>query len=124
MEKNKDIKRQNKKFLCKKKKNSKKLIENNKIKNTKVKSFLIFENSTDLSSNNNITLEEKSEQNCNIPSLDDIKIPSFFNDITKYDDINRRIKKHHEIKKAIGSPELAEIYLIDIKQLYKEKKKI
>ena len=51
-------------------------------------------------------------------------IPPFLNDITKYNEINRKIKNYYKIEKELGSPELAKLYLIDVKRLYEEKKKI
>ena len=121
MEKNKDIKRISKTFLGKKTKNKNKLIKKKAVLRKKLKGSIIFENSTDLSSYNLIGIEEKSDINTKVPNLDEVIIPSFFNDITKYNDINKRIKNYHEIERSLGSPELAKIYLIDIKYLYQEK---
>ena len=121
MEKNKDIKRISKTFLGKKTKNKNKLIKKKAVQKKKLKGSILFENSTDLSSYNLIGIEEKSDINTKVPNLDEVIIPSFFNDITKYNDINKRIKNYHEIERSLGSPELAKIYLIDIKYLYQEK---
>ena len=117
MEQNKEIKRI-KKFLGKKTKNKKKLIKTKIAKNIEIKGSLSFDNSTDLSSFNQISFEEKSDILSKIPNLDDVIIPSFFNDITKYNDINRRIKNYHNIERSLGS--LAKMYLIDIKYLYEK----
>ena len=87
------------------------------------KDSILFETSTELSMDNLINLEEKIENNSLIPGLDDLNIPTFFNDITKYKDINKKIKKYYETKKEIGS-ELAELYLIDVHRIYDQKKKI
>ena len=87
------------------------------------KDSILFETSTELSMDNLINLEEKIENNSMIPGLDDLNVPTFFNDITKYKDINKKIKKYYETKKEIGS-ELAELYLIDVHRIYEEKKKI
>ena len=87
------------------------------------KDSILFETSTELSMDNLINLEEKIENNLLIPGLDDLNVPEFFNDITKYKDINKKIKKYYETKKEIGS-ELAELYLIDVHRIYEEKKKI
>ena len=87
------------------------------------KDSILFETSTELSMDNLISLEEKIENNSLIPGLDDLNVPEFFNDITKYKDINKKIKKYYETKKEIGS-ELAELYLIDVHRIYEEKKKI
>ena len=122
MEQNKDVKRLSKIFLGKKTKNKKKLIKKKVVQKKEVKGSILFENSTDLSSYNLIGTEEKSDINSKVPKLDEVIIPSFFNDITKHNDINKRIKNYHEIERSLGSPELAKIYLIDIKYLYKEKK--
>ena len=88
------------------------------------KDSLLFETSTDISSSNLISLEEKTDNILKIPSFDDIIIPSFLNDFTKYNVINRKIKNYYKLEKEIGSPELAKLYLIDVKRLYEEKKKI
>ena len=109
---------------------SKKTINNNK-SNKKKKKFkkiipkesLILENSTDLSSNNIISLEEKSDTILNVPNLDDIVIPSFLNDIPKDNKINKEIENYNKYQKLFDSPEMAEIYLIDKKRLYEQKKK-
>ena len=87
------------------------------------KDSILFETSTELSMDNLINLEEKIENNSLIPGLDDLNVPTFFNDITKYKDINTKIKKYYETKKEIGS-ELAELYLIDVHRIYDLKKNI
>ena len=119
-------------FLGKKTKSVKKIFKVKEIKkniktniNKKEKNdSLLFETSTDFSSNNLITLEEKPEIMSKIPDFDDVVIPSFLNDITKYNDINRKIKNYYKLKKQFDSPEMAKLYLIDVKMLYEEKKKI
>lgn len=78
-----------------------------------------FENDTDLSSHNISKYEEKK-----IITLDKLIIPSFFNDITKYDDINREIANYYKAKRELGSQELADLYLIDVKKLYERKRNI
>ena len=127
MEESKDIIKINNNFLGKKTKNIKKIfkikdknIDKNKIKNESS----LFETSTDLSSSNILSLEEKSYNNSKIPNFDDVIIPSFFNDITKYKVINRKIKNYYKLVKEFDSPEMAKIYLIDIKRLYEERDKI
>lgn len=122
----KDTKRINKIFIGKKTRSKKKLFKKKEVQksNNRIKDSLLFETSTDLSSNNLMGLEEKSDTILKIPNLDEVKIPSFLNDINKYNDINRRIKNYYKSEKALGSPELAKIYLIDIKNLYELKKKI
>ena len=127
MEQIKENKRINIKFTCKKTSNIKKILFKpkkfkNQNNNNKSQNSILFETSTDLSSNNIIRLEEQSPIS-KIPSLEEIKIPSFFNDIIKYNDINKRIKNYKKIKNAMD-PELSNIYLINIKSLYDEAKKI
>ena len=122
-----DEKQIKKLFLGKKTKNKKNLFIVNTIEKNKrkiIKDSIYLESSTDLSSSNIINYEEKSDTMTNFPGLDDIVIPSFFNDITKYNDINKKIKNYYKIEKELGSPELAKLYLIDVKRLYEEKKKI
>ena len=127
MEEIKDIIKINNNFLGKKTKNIKKVfkikdknIDKNKIKNESS----LFETSTDLSSSNILSLEEKSDTNSKIPNFDDVIIPSFLNDITKYKVINRKIKNYYKLVKEFNSPEMAKIYLIDVKRLYEEREKI
>ena len=133
MEEIKDLKNINNKFLGKKTKNIKKIfkikenpinINVNKNKNKIKTESSLFESSTDLSSSNILSLEEKSDTNPKIHNFDDIIIPSFFNDITKYNIINRKIKNYYKLAKQFDSPEMAKIYLIDIKRLYEERDKI
>ena len=121
MEKINEKKRIKKLYIGKKvKKDSK--IEEPKIEDEN-KDSILFETSTELSMDNLINLEEKIENNSLIPGLDDLNVPNFFNDITKYKDINKKIKKYYETKKEIGN-ELAELYLIDVHRIYEQKKKI
>ena len=127
MEEIKDKDNINKNYLGKKTKYVKKLfkVREKKNNNKKNKNYsLLFETSTDISSSNLITLEEKNDNFVKIPSFEDIIIPSFLNDITKYNVINRKINNYYKLEKEIGSPELAKLYLIDVKRLYEEKKKI
>ena len=102
---------------CSKSEDSPKLEELNT--NSNSNSFL-YETSAEISNDNLINVDEKYE---NIPGLDDIKIPSFLNDIIENDNINRKIKKYYKIKKELGSDELAKIYLIDVNKFYGHKKK-
>ena len=127
MEEIKDIIKINNNFLGKKTKNIKKVfkIKEKNIDKNKIKSeSSLFETSTDLSSSNILSLEEKSDTNLKIPNFDDVNIPSFFNDITKYNVINRKIKNYYKLAKEFDSPEMAKIYLIDVKRLYEERDKI
>ena len=127
MEEIKDITKINNNFLGKKTKTIKKVfkIKEKNIDKNKIKSeSSLFETSTDLSSSNILSLEEKSDTNLKIPNFDDVNIPSFFNDITKYNVINRKIKNYYKLAKEFDSPEMAKIYLIDVKRLYEERDKI
>ena len=130
MEEIKDLKNISNNFLGKKTKNTKKIkIKENPINKDNNKNKIktessLFETSTDLSSSNILSLEEKSDTNPKIHNFDDIIIPSFFNDITKYNIINRKIKNYYKLAKQFDSPEMAKIYLIDIKRLYEERDKI
>ena len=121
MEKTNEKKRIKKLYIGKKVKKDSKL-EEPKIEDEN-KDSILFETSTELSMDNLINLEEKIENNSLIPGLDDLNVPNFFNDITKYKDINKKIKKYYETKKEIGN-ELAELYLIDVHRIYEQKKKI
>ena len=113
-------------FLGKKTKiNEKKIIKKNSKKLTKIlTNETLFESSTEQSFDNQINLLEGPSTLLKIPSLDEVKIPSFLNDITKYDKINKKIKSYYKTKKELNSPEMAKLYLIDIKRLYEERKKI
>ncbi len=125
MEEIKDTKKINYNFLGKKTKYIKKVFKiKGKKKNNNKKDSLLFETSTDISSSNLITFEKKSENILKIPNFDGINIPSFLNDITKYNAINRQIKNYYKLEKEFDWPELAKLYLIDVKRLYEEKKKI
>ena len=120
---NEKKKKLNKLFLCKKTKESKlsEKNKNNKNKEELNKDSFLFETSTEISIDNVINLEEK---NFIIQGLDDVKIPSFLNDNSVYNGINKKIKNYYKIRKELGSKELAKLYLIDINRLYEEKKKI
>ena len=123
MEKNDESKKINNVLLSKKRKKSNLIQKDNKSPNSEEinKDSILFETSTELSYENVINLEEKPEI---IPGLDDINIPSFLNDNSEYKDINKKIKNYYKAKKALGSNELAELYLINVHRLYEEKKKI
>ena len=123
MEKNDESKKINNVLLSKKRKKSNLIQKDNKSPNSEEinKDSILFETSTELSYENVINLEEKPEI---IPGLDDINIPSFLNDNNEYKDINKKIKNYYKAKKALGSNELAELYLINVHRLYEEKKKI
>ena len=132
MEEIKDIEKINNNYLGKKTKSIKKIFKINEIKKNNKQNInkkekhdsLLIETSTDLSSSNLINLEEKSEITSKIPNFDDVIIPSFLNDITKYKDINRKIKNYYKLRKQFNSLEMAKLYLIDVKILHEEKKNI
>ena len=120
MEDIKNIIRIHKVFISKKPINNNKTIKKKK-KNKKSlpKDSIILENSTDLSSNNILSLEEKNDTILKeVPNLDDIVIPSFLNDIPK----SKEIENYYKYQKLFDSPEIAKIYLVDIKRLYEQKK--
>ena len=114
MELKEEIKKNKNLFLGKKIKNPLKTDENLKLEESK--DSILFETSTELSIDNSINVDERNEK---LPGLDDIKIPSFLNDININSDRNKRIKNYYKIKKELCSNELAKLYLIDIKRLYK-----
>ena len=132
MEELEDIEKINNNYLGKKTKSIKKIFKIKEIKKNNQKNInkkekhdsLLIETSTDLSSSNLINLEEKSEITSKIPNFEDLIIPSFLNDITKYNDINRRIKNYYKLRKQFNSLEMAKLYLIDVNILYEEKKNI
>ena len=124
MEDIKNIHRIHKVFISKKTINNNNSIKKKK-KSKKIipKESIILENSTDFSSNNILSLEEKSDTILKVPNLDDIVIPSFLNDIPKNNKINKEIENYYKYQKIFDSPEMAEVYLIDKKRLYEQKKK-
>ena len=86
-------------------------------------SSALMDTTAELSFDNHISLEEKSELKGKIPGFDDLKIPAFFNDFKINKDVNNAIKKYNKIKRELGSPELAKLYLIDTNRIYGDKKK-
>ena len=112
----------NNSFLGKKTKKAHKLEDNYKSDDTDISSVLM-DTIAEISSDNLISLEEKSEINGKIPGFDDLKIPSFFNDSKMNKTINKTIKDYNKMKAVLGSPELAQLYLIDINRIiYGEKR--
>lgn len=96
---------------------------------------LMSMNSLDASSevstevNNNISYSQIIKKNPTptdnkIISLEEIVIPEFLNDITKYDEINKKIKKYYKTLSYFNNPNEAEIYLIDVNRLYEERRKL
>ena len=84
----------------------------------------LFETSTEQSLDNQINLGEKKDISFGVLNLDEIRIPSFLNDISKYNEINKKIKKYYKIKKELKSSDDVKLYLIDIKKLFEERKKL
>ena len=112
----------NNSFLGKKTKKAHKLEDNYKSDDTDISSVLM-DTIAEISSDNLISLEEKSEINGKIPGFDDLKIPSFFNDYKMNKTVNKTIKDYNKMKAVLGSPELAQLYLIDINRIiYGEKR--
>ena len=62
-------------------------------------------------------LDENSEKEQKIIGFDDIKIPSFLNDIQKDENIDKLLQNYYKIKEELGSPELVELYLVDFNRL-------
>ena len=123
----KSINKMNNNFLGKKTKifEIKKTKKKPKTKITKsVTKDTLFETSTEQSLDNQINLGEKKDISFGVSNLDEIRIPSFLNDISKYNEINKKIKIYYKIKKELKSPEDIKLYLIDVKNLFEERKKI
>ena len=117
-----ELKKKSDSFLGKKIKKSHDDEDNIKSKEIDKTSSLL-ETSAEISSDNLISLEEKSEFKEKIPGFDDLKIPGFLNDFKCNKKIDKSIEEYYKIKEELGSPELAELYLIDINRLFEEKKK-
>ena len=106
---------------------TKKMLQTNdsyKSEETDKASFL-SETSAEYSGDNIISLEEKTVDKTKIPGFDDIKIPSFLSDIKikKDSSLNKTIEDYNKIKEELGSPELVQLYLVDINRIYETKKK-
>ena len=108
-------------FLGKKTRKYHKLEENYKSDETVISSVLT-DTTVERSYDNLISLEEKSEFNEKIPGFDDLKIPAFLSDFKMNKTVNKAIKDYNKMKVVLGSPELAQLYLIDINRIYGEKK--
>ena len=121
MERKEESGKINNSLLGKKTKKDHKLEENYKSEDTDISSALI-DTTAEISSDNLISLEEKSEFNGKIPGFDDLKIPAFLNDFKMNKTVNRAIKNYNKMKEVLGSPELAKLYLIDINRIYGEKR--
>ena len=94
--------------------------------NKKKLEYEFSEKSASFSSDFIIYDEKKCENGQTIIGLDDIKIPSFLNEIKKEQNMDKLLKNYYKIKEELGSNELTELYLIDINRLikvYQEKNK-
>ncbi len=80
-------------------------------------SSAIIDSSFELSFDYLIAKEVKPEIKAKIPGFDDIKIPTFLNDLTPNPKAKQHINNYKKLKEELGSPELAKLYLIDIKNL-------
>ena len=106
-----------KSFLGKKTKKSH--ISKEPIRSPKADNSSLFETSTELSSNNLLSLEEKTESKGKIiQGFDEIKVPSFLNDLTDNKNVHKAKEKYSIIKAEMGSTELAKLYLIDINKMF------
>ena len=111
-------------FLGRKTKKMLRINDSYKYEETDKVSFL-SETSAEYSGDNIISLEEKTVDKTKIPGFDDIKIPSFLSDIKIKKDslLNKTIEDYNKIKEELGSPELVQLYLVDINRIYETKKK-
>ena len=111
-------------FLGRKTKKMLRINDSYKYEETDKVSFL-SETSAEYSGDNIISLEEKTVDKTKIPGFDDIKIPSFLSDIKikKDSSLNKTIEDYNKIKEELGSPELVQLYLVDINRIYETKKK-
>ena len=104
----------------KRKKSIKKIESKDYLKETtSTKDQDIFDYSTDISNEINVSSNKIHDE-----ILNEISFPTFLNDVTKYDNINKKIMNYHKIKNSFADEEDANLYLIDINRLYEIKKKI
>ena len=104
----------------KRKKSIKKIESKDYLKETtSTKDQDIFDYSTDISNEINVSSNKIHDE-----ILNEISFPTFLNDVTKYDNINKKIINYHKIKNSFADEEDANLYLIDINRLYEIKKKI
>ena len=110
-------------YLGKKTKNRRKPEESKKLKPSS-KSLSILDTSAELSSENLISLEERSESNSKnkIIGFDDLTIPPFFNDVKRDENFDKTLANYKKMKAELGSNELAQLYLIDFDRLCEKKK--
>ena len=108
-------------FLGKKKKSPEKTKEIYKFEDSD-KSFLLSDTSADISFENNLSLDEKTEDyKIQLYGFDNIKIRPFLNDKIKPKNSKKTIKNYYKMKNELGSDELAKLYLIDFNRLMEQK---
>ena len=86
------------------------------------RSLFSMETSAELTSEV-LLFDKKSESKDKIFGFDDIKIPTFLNDIEKDNVTDNIIKNYKKVKEELGSSELAKLYLIDINKIINNCKK-
>ena len=80
-------------------------------------SSAVIDATFELSFDDFISLGEKPIIKNKIPGFDDIKIPTFLNNFSANPKAKKTLKNYNKIKEDLGSPELAELYLIDIRKI-------
>ena len=103
-------------FLGKKTSKINKSEENYKTDET-YNSSAVIDATFELSFDNFISLGEKPIIKNKIPGFDDIKIPTFLNNFSANPKAKKTLKNYNKIKEDLGSPELEELYLIDIRKI-------
>ena len=91
---------------------------------TSTKDQDILDISTEISNSFNETPTKKYDNNFLDQILDEMYFPTFLNDITKYNNINKKIENYNKLKKSFKDEEAANLYLIDINRLYEVRKRI
>ena len=104
-------------FLGKKTKYRKKPDEGKKLRPSS-KSLSILDTCAELSTENLLSLEEKSVSNIKLVGFDDLLIPPFFNDTKSDEKFDKTLANYKKIRAELGSNELAKLYLIDFNRLY------
>ena len=91
---------------------------------TSTKDQDILDISTEISNSFNETPIKKYDNNFLDQILNEMYFPTFLNDITKYNNINKKIENYNKLKKSFKDEEAANLYLIDINRLYEVRKRI
>ena len=91
---------------------------------TSTKDQDILDISTEISNSFNETPIKKYDNNFLDKILNEMYFPTFLNDITKYNNINKKIENYNKLKKSFKDEEAANLYLIDINRLYEVRKRI